>query len=387
MLNYHRMVQRHFWLKKINELWSEKSIIWLCGVRRAGKTFLCNSIPQAEFYDCELISVRSELENPEDFLNNNKNKKIIIDEVHKLANPSELLKIAADYFPHIKVIATGSSTLGASTKFKDTLTGRKRELYLTPMITDDLEDFKNQSLEHRFLYGGLPPMFLSKKFPERDFQEWMDAFWAKDIQELFRVEKKFSFQKFMELLFIQSGSIFEATSFTKLCEANRQTINNYLTILEETFVVNVIRPFHSGKPSEIIKAPKVYGFDTGIVSYFKRWDKLRAEDLGFLWEHFVLNEICAKLQTRKIFYWRDKRGHEVDFILPQRGKPPVAIECKWKSENYNLQNIEIFRKHYPNGENYIVSSNTGKKFTREVNGIKIHFVDLENLIVDLLEKN
>ena len=381
------MVQRHFWVKKINALWNERSIIWLCGVRRAGKTFLCGSISNTEYYDCELISVRSKLEDPEDFLKNNKNKRIIIDEIHKLANPSELLKIAADYFPDIKIIATGSSTLGASKKFKDTLTGRKRELYLTPMITDDLKDFKSQSLEHRFLHGGLPPMFLSKKFPEQDFQEWIDAFWAKDIQELFKVEKKFSFQKFMELLFMQSGSIFEATSFTKFCEANRQTINNYLTLLEETFVVNVVRPFHSGKSSEIIKAPKVYGFDTGFVSYFKRWNQLRAEDFGLLWEHFVLNEICAKLQIHNICYWRDKRGHEIDFILSQRGGPPIVIECKWKSGNYNLRNIELFRKHYPQGENYIVSSNEDKKFTKEVNGIKIHFVGIENLIADILGKD
>ena len=110
---------------------------------------MCNSILGTEYYDCELISIRSRLEDSEDFLKNNKNKRIIIDEIHKLANPSELLKIAADYFPDIKIIATGPSTLGASKKFKDTLTGRKRELYLTPMITDDLKDFKNQSLEHR----------------------------------------------------------------------------------------------------------------------------------------------------------------------------------------------------------------------------------------------
>ena len=67
-----------------------------------------------------------------------------------------MLKIAVDYFPETKIIATGSPTLGATTKFKDTLSGRKRELLLLPMISLDLQDFENTNLEHRFFRGGLP---------------------------------------------------------------------------------------------------------------------------------------------------------------------------------------------------------------------------------------
>jgi len=103
-------------------------------------------------------------------------------------NPSELLKIAADHFPDIRILATGSSTLGASAKFRDTLAGRKRNLWLTPMVLADLTAFEHQDLRHRLLRGGLPPFFLAESLPERDFQEWMDAYWAKDIQELFRLE-------------------------------------------------------------------------------------------------------------------------------------------------------------------------------------------------------
>jgi hypothetical protein len=80
-------------------------------------------------------------------------------------------------------------------------------------------------LHHRLLHGGLPPFFLEKVLPERDFQEWMDAYWAKDIQELFRLERRQSFQKFAELLMAQSGGIFEATKFTRPCEASRTTIS------------------------------------------------------------------------------------------------------------------------------------------------------------------
>ena len=100
------------------------------------------------------------MEDPEGFLDEHKGQRLVLDEIHRLRNPSELLKIAADHYPSIKIIATGSSTLGASSKFKDTLSGRKSEIWLTPMISSDLVDFGKTSLSHRFIRGGLPPFFL-----------------------------------------------------------------------------------------------------------------------------------------------------------------------------------------------------------------------------------
>lgn len=379
------MIKRNFWLKQINESWKQKSVIWLSGVRRTGKTFLCRSIEDIEYFDCELIKVKKQLEDPEAFFKDlGKKRRVVLDEIHRLDNASEVLKIAADYFPNIKVIATGSSSLGASKKFKDTLTDRKVNLWLTPMILEDLSDFKEQKIEHRLLYGGLPPFFMSKGVPEKSFGWWIDDYWAKDIQELFRLMNKSSFQKFAELLFMQSGGIFEATRFTKPCEVSRTAINNYLKALEETYVVHIIKPYSSYKPTEIISAPKVFAFDTGFVCYYREWDKLRREDLGYLWEHFVLNEIQGKLQTRKINYWRDKRGHEVDFTLKKRGKPIIAIECKWSVDNFNSSGIEAFRRQYPKGKNYAVINNIDRTFTRRLGEIEIKFVNLETLIKEII---
>jgi hypothetical protein len=148
---YLLLVKRHYWINRIEEAWEKRTVVWLAGVRRVGKTYLCQN-------------------------------------------------------PTVRIIATGSSTLSASSKFKDTLAGRKRDLWLTPMCLRDLSDAKQLNLEHRFLRGGLPPFFLAKDLEERDFQEWIDAYWAKDIQELFRLERRDSFQKFTELILAQSGA-------------------------------------------------------------------------------------------------------------------------------------------------------------------------------------
>ena len=121
---------------------------------------LCQSLSNIEYFDCELPRTRQVLDDPEPFLELTRGKSIVLDEIHRLQNPSELLKIAADHFTETKIIATGSSTLEASSKFKDTLTGRRERIWLTPMLIHEGEAFGNANLEHRFLFGGLPPFFL-----------------------------------------------------------------------------------------------------------------------------------------------------------------------------------------------------------------------------------
>lgn len=387
------MIKRPFWESLIEDVWRQKNIIWLMGVRRVGKTSLCQSLAEVEYFDCELPRVRQLLADPEGFLSIKKGKRIILDEIHRLDNPSEILKIAADHYREVKIVATGSSTLGASAKFKDTLTGRKKELWLTPMLLQEMSAFGNSDLRHRLLFGGFPAFFQSEQLPEEYFREWIDAYWAKDIQELFSINKRYSFQKFAELLLAYSGGQFEASKFTVPCEVSRQTITNYLAVLEETFVVHIIRPFSTHKPTEIVMSPKVYGFDTGFVCYAKGWRELRQEDVGVLWEQCVLNEMHAYLQTRSINYWRSKQNHEIDFVLSSRTTRAItAIECKFKLSESDLgaaslahlgKNIEVFRKLYPDGKNFIVASDIDVPFERIHNDIVLCFVNPSELIKQL----
>jgi predicted AAA+ superfamily ATPase len=311
---------------------------------------------------------------------------LVLDEIHRHAHASELLKVAADHYPDVQIVATGSSTLGASRRFRDTLAGRKAEVWLTPMNTFDLMDFGSSDLGRRLLNGGLPPFFLADAPPGTDFQEWMDAYWAKDVQELFRLERRSSFQRFAELLLARSGGMFEATRFARECEVSRPTIANYLSALEVTFVVHVVRPFSSHRPTEIVSAPKVYGFDTGFVCYHKGWDRLRREDMGILWEHFVLNEIHSRLQTRRIHYWRDKRDHEVDFVVSPPGRDPIAVECKWSATSFDASNLVSFHGQYPKSTLLVVANDVDRTFRRVYRGASVTFVSLAGLIEKLEAK-
>lgn len=370
--------KRRYWLEHLEALWEKRSVLWLSGTRRTGKTCICQSLPHSLYLDCELPSARRELADPEAFLAAQRGQRIVLDEIHRLPNPSELLKIAADHYPEVKIVATGSSTLGASSRFKDTLAGRKLEIWLPPMIFCDSKDLGREDLPHRLHRGGLPPFFLARSYPESEYREWIEAYWARDILELFRLERRYSFLRFLELLCLNSGGIFEATHYAIPCEVSRTTIANYLAVLEATHVAYLVRPFHSRRSREIIAAPKVYAFDTGFVSFFKGWKTLRREDLGLLWEHYVLNELMGRGQRHDVRYWRDKAGHEIDFVLASPAGN-AAIECKWSADAFDPAGLKSFRGLYPKGKNYVVANDVKRAFNHRYGSLEVTFLGLEQL--------
>jgi uncharacterized protein len=348
------MQQRPYWQEQINQAFSaQRRLLWLTGVRRVGKTRLVQGVPDALYLDCELPSVRRDLEDPESFLRAIKAKRLVLDEVHRLPDPAQWLKVAVDHFPGLQVIATGSSTLEATRKFRDSLAGRKRNLWLTPMNSADLKVFGGD-LRTRLLRGGLPGFYLEEA-PDADYQEWMQAYWARDVQELFRVEKRSGFMRLLELLLARSGGILDASKLARECELSRPTVMNYIAVLEATHLVQLLRPFASRPNTEIVAAPKVYAFDSGFVWRQQGYREARAEDLGLLWEHYVLNEINSRRPDLALRYWRTKQGDEVDLVLAAKGKAPIAIECKWGEQDREQPGLRSFLKAYPQAQAVLVS--------------------------------
>lgn len=332
---------------------------------------LGQAVSDAVYFDCELPSVRRDLEDTENFLRAHRGKRLILDEVHRLANPSEVLKVAADHFPGTYILATGSSTLGASARFRDTLAGRKRTIRMRPVLFRELAKFGVKDLAQRMLHGGLPEHLLADRVPDKDFSEWLEAFWARDVLELFAVSKRYSFLRFLELLWAQSGGLCQLTSFTSPCEASRQTLANYLDILDVTGVITVLRPFSSNPNREIVSMPKAYAFDTGFVCHVKGWNKLRPEDMGMLWEHLVLDELLFLTDDMPLHYWRDKQKREIDLVLHRKGKVPVAIECKWKLAQFNPSAFASFRELYPGAECWVIAHDRAGIFRRSGKGYEI----------------
>ena len=372
------MIQRPFWTDRLVAAWKQASIVWLTGPRRAGKTVLAQSLPDAEFLNCDLPSVAERLRDPESFFRSVKKKFVVLDEVHQLPDPSRLLKIGADAFPKLKILATGSSTLAATQKFRDSLTGRKRVVELVPVLHEELPAFGVADLRERLLRGGLPPALLAKEHNPEFYAEWLDSYFARDVQELFRLEKRAGFLRVLELLMRQSGGMLDVTKLAAESQISRPAVTNWLEVYQITHVAHLVRPFSAGGRREIVAQPKVFGFDTGLVCHARGWDHLRTEDCGVLWEHLVLDTLIAA-GAPKIHFWRDKQQREVDFVVPHGRDAVDAIECKWNPEAFETRGLAAFREQYPKGKNYAVIPLNGPSYERVQGGLKISIVSPEEL--------
>ena len=351
------MIERPLWLDRVKQAWVKRSVVWLSGVRRVGKTTIARMLPDAVHLNCDLPSSVRALEDPELFLGTQAaNAVLVFDEVHRLDDPSRLLKIAADEFPHLKVLATGSPTLGATRKFSDTLTGRKRAIHLCPVLWEECaKTFGVQDLDRRLLHGGLPELLLAEHKDPAFLNEWIDSFYARDILELFGIRNRQGFLGLFRLLLRQSSGQLDYSQLANLSEMSRVTAKAHIEAMQIAHVVHLLRPFHGGGKREIVSRPKCYAFDTGFVTFEKGWDSIRNDDRGVLWEHLVLDSLRFRYADDDIYYWQDKSHREIDFVI-RRGRDRVdVVECKINPDRLNPSAVEAFRALYPVGENYVVS--------------------------------
>lgn len=370
------MIIRPFWIEKLKNAWKKRPVIWLSGARRTGKTTLTKMIGDVLYLNCELPSVNRRLEDPESFYGSISSGTIIVfDEIHRLDDPSRVLKIGSDEYPEMKILATGSSTLGATKKFSDTLTGRKTTICLPPVIWDEcMGTFGIKDLDHRLLHGGLPESLLSEKKDVTFFSEWFDSFYARDIQELFNIRNRSGYLKLMHLLYRSSGNMIDYTQLAKNSGLSRPTVLTYLESLRIANNIYLVSPFHGGGKKEITQRPKCYAFDTGFVTYIKGWNEIREEDRGILWEHLVLDLLSAHLPGEQVYYWRDKSNREIDFVLKTNNKSIDIFECKINPDNYSVYPASVFRSYYPSGRNFCISPFIKEKYTVRIKDLKIEFI-------------
>jgi len=350
------MESRPFWIERINRLWTQRSIVWLSGVRRVGKTSLCRQMPEGLYFNCDLPSVQRQLADPEAFFAQyGRETPLLLDEVHRIADPALALKIAADEYPHLRVLATGSSTLQATGKFRDSLTDRKRALRLPPVLWREcLAGFGHPDLKRRLLCGGLPGVLLAARPAPDFFEDWMDSFYVRDIQELFGLRSRTGFMAVLKLVALRNGGLLDVTDLAKEAGVSRPTVMAHLDAMEIAHAILRVPPFHGGGPREIVRRPRVYAFDTGWTAHIRGWETIRDDDCGLLWENLLLDELGAVYPLSAIHYWRDKSLREVDFVIERPGGRVDAIEAKINPEAFNADALAVFRELYPRGNNYLV---------------------------------
>jgi uncharacterized protein len=240
--------------------------------------------------------------------------------------------------------------------------------------------FQISDLDHRLLHGGLPEPLLEKEKDPSFFSEWIDSFYARDIQELFGIRNRVGFIKLLHLLLRQSGGFIDYSNLAKLCDLSRPTVKAHIEAMGIAHAVFQLSPFHGGSRREITQRPKCYGFDTGFVTFIKGWDTIREDDRGILWEHLVLDTLRTRINPLNLFYWRDKSQREIDFIVKRQRRQVDALECKINPDHFDPKSFSAFRSLYPDGNNYIISSQIKSPYKRRHIDLTIQYCSLRHFV-------
>jgi uncharacterized protein len=343
-MNYKRTIY-----KSLLENIGKKPILVLYGARQVGKTTLIKTILNnfsKTLYlqgddpkDALLLQDQSAQELIELVSGY---ELIVIDEAQRVKDIGTTLKLIADNVPDVKVIASGSSAFDLANKLSEPLTGRNRKFYLYPLSIRELVDsygkiVVNKELETYLTFGLYPKIVSAESREEKALliKELAGDYLFKDLFMFGDIRNSFAFEKLIKLLALRIGSEISYAELAKEVGISRETVLNYVSLLEQAFIIFRLTPLYTNKTKEINKSHKIYFYDIGIRNaLLNNTDPLELRlDKGAIFENFFIAE---KVKAREyagrageIHFWKNRGGGEIDFV-EVIGSQINAYECKWK---------------------------------------------------------
>lgn len=342
-----------------------KNVIVIYGPRQAGKTTLSKNLikkygSDGDYFDCQEEYVRSHfvLGEPDRILELVKGKKIVVfDEAQTIINIGTILKVFHDKYKDlgIQIIATGSSSFDLANKIVEPMTGRAIEFYLLPLSLSEIRSsgcyIQKNILEDLMLYGSYPEVVDSEGiyFKEQSIKKIATNYLYKDIFMLESIKNPKAFEDILKMLAFQTGQMVSVTEIARAVGINRATVDRYIRLLEQSFIIKRIYSFSKNPRNELKKSYKIYFIDLGvrnaIVNIVEKIEDRK--DKGAIFENFVFTEILKQQQIKvfpnEIYFWRTKQGLEIDFI-EKEGASLFAYECKiYDDKNYSFSK---FLKEY-----------------------------------------
>ena len=352
------MVARIIQSQVVEKLFKKKAIL-LFGARQVGKTSLIreivSEIPHIWLAGDE-PDVQQLLENATSVRINQlvgANKILVIDEAQMIDNIGLLIKRIVDYSNQIQVIATGSSAFELADKTKESLIGRKFEFQLFPIAVSELmqqTDFLTQQrlLPHYLVYGLYPEVLNEFGNEIQVLKDLSESFLFKDVLNFDGIKKSSFIYKLTQMLAFRIGSEINFNSLANDLGINKLTVEKYITILEQNFIIFTLNSYNNNLDNELKKGKKIYFWDVGIRNaLIKNFTPIELRnDVGALWENFVIVELLKqnryKNQHAEYYFWRTTQQQEIDLIKVQNEKIE-AIEIK-----YNPKQKAKFSKTFIN---------------------------------------
>jgi predicted AAA+ superfamily ATPase len=279
----------------------------------------------------------------------------ILDEIQRVPDLLSYIQVIVDEVqPKGMFILTGSHQLELHQAITQSLAGRTAILSLLPMSLKELSKAGIElTVEEALLKGGYPRIFKDDLNPTKAYRNYFQTYIERDLRQLIQVKDLNQFQRFVKVCAGRIGQIFNAESIGNDVGVTSNTIKEWISILEASFILFRLQPYFENFGKRIIKSPKIYFYDVGLATYLlgiENTEQLSRDPLrGHLIENLVILELMKERLNKgldpQLYYFRDTHGHEVDVIF-QSGRKLVPIEIK-ASKTFNkdfLKNIEFFKK-------------------------------------------
>lgn len=346
-------------------------VIVLLGARQVGKSTLIRMLPSCQarktlWLDGENADVRQLLDNASASRLKQLctgHEVVVIDEAQKIDGIGSVLKLFADHLKDIQVIASGSSAFELRNSLNEPLTGRKFEYNLYPISFVEMVNHTSlpeeiRELPSRLVYGCYPEIVTHPQDAERLLRFLSDSYLYKDIFLFKGIKKPEKMLDLLRLLAWQLGSEVNTNELSKTLKIDNQTIDSYIAMLEQAFVIYKLPAYHTNQRTELKKSKKIYFNDLGIrnaiINDFRPIEV--RNDTGALFENFIINELRKQndysQSFARFYFWRNIDQREIDLIVEKNNRLHL-FEIKWNPEK-KVRLTKSFSKIYGESELTVV---------------------------------
>ena len=312
--------------KTLVNLSNQFKAIAVIGPRQSGKTTLVRSVfPDKEYVNLENLDSRQFLkEDPRGFLAQYSEEGAIFDEAQRVPELfSYLQQILDESNKPGQYILTGSNNFLLQQNITQSLAGRIGYLTLLPFSIDEINNQRPKTIDALLFKGFYPPLYDQKIETNFWFSNYIRTYIERDVRQLKTIENLFVFEKFLKLCAGRVGQLLNKNALALAVGVNNKTIEAWLGVLEASFIVFRLQPHHRNYNKRVVKMPKLYFYDTGLVCALLGIQNSRQLEFhpfkGSLFENMVVVDLLKKQlnqgKPNNLYFWRNKTGNEIDVLI------------------------------------------------------------------------
>jgi predicted AAA+ superfamily ATPase len=365
-------------------------IIAITGPRQSGKTTLSKMLkPDYNYVNLEDITLRNFAKSdPKGFMETYKDG-VIIDEIQYAPQLFSYLQVFTDLRQkNGEYIITGSQNFLLLENITQSLAGRVAIFNLLPFSVGELQsgNYIFKDWEEYLLYGSFPRKWINNIDAFDFYDNYVKTYVERDVRMIKNISNLDTFQKFIQLLAGRTGQLFNQSSLGSELGLDNKTINAWLNLLEASFIAFRLKPYYNNFSKRVVKTPKIYFYDTGLLAYLLGIRTVKDLQLHFakgqLFENFILLEKIKQTWNlnshEKYFFWRDTTGNEVDLLI-ERNQDLLSVEIKSGKTIHPdfFKALNHFKKINPNAISYLVYGGNEKQ--KRTDCTVLGFQDLEIL--------